>query len=182
MDRMPPPSTYRVCFVCSGNICRSPMAESIFGVLAARAGLDVWAGSAGIGDWHSGEPADPRARRALSAHGYPEGDHRARQFDPARFADLDLIVALDAGHRRILQSWASDDETRSRIRLLRSFDPVLGASISGPAGDIADPYYDGDQAFSDALDQIELACTGLVEAIRTGQAPRLSPAGPSRLR
>ena len=87
---------FRICFVCSGNICRSPMAEVVLRQLAADAGLAdrLTISSAGTGDWHVGEQADPRAVEALTTHGYNGSTHRARQFDPAWFADLDLVVAL----------------------------------------------------------------------------------------
>jgi protein-tyrosine phosphatase len=164
---------YRVCFVCSGNICRSPMAEAVLRDLAERAGLpQVEADSAGTGDWHIGERADLRALRALADGGYPPLEHRARQFDAAWFATHDLVVALDAGHARMLQTWAPDAQSRARVRLLRSFDPAIGSTPSGRDADVADPYYDGDHAFTQVLQQIETACAGLLAQVRTGQAPR----------
>jgi protein-tyrosine phosphatase len=181
MDRMAEVGPYRVCFVCSGNICRSPMAEAVMRELADRAGLTgVDADSAGTGDWHIGERADLRALRVLADEGYPPLEHGARQFDPRWFASRDLGSALDAGHARTLRAWAPDDESRSRVRLLRSFDSALGAEVSGPAGDVADPYYDdGGGAFTQVLHQIEIACAGLVSAVQSGTAPRLvlSPTG-----
>ena len=65
--------TLHIVFVCSGNICRSPMAELVFRHHLEDAGLGdaVRVSSAGIGPWHAGEPADKRARATLKAHGYP---------------------------------------------------------------------------------------------------------------
>ncbi len=99
---------FRVSFVCSGNICRSPMAGIVFAQIAADAGLGdrFVVESAGTGDWHVGEPADERTIAALAARGYDGSRHRARQFDPDRFPDLDLVVALDRSHERVLRSWA----------------------------------------------------------------------------
>ena len=92
---------YRVCFVCTGNICRSPMAESVFRARVAEAGLDglVEVDSAGTGGWHEGDGADPRTVSVLEANGY-DSDHAARQFQAAWFARLDLVIALDEGHLR----------------------------------------------------------------------------------
>lgn len=61
------PPLFRICFVCTGNICRSPMAETVFKALVARAGLEnrITVSSAGTGDWHVGEPSDPRTLAAL---------------------------------------------------------------------------------------------------------------------
>src|SRR5258708_14046986 len=99
---------FRVCFVCTGNICRSPVAEWVLKAKVADAGLSglVVVDSAGTGDWHAGDPADPRAVRVLARHGYPSR-HVARQFEPADFARRDLVVALASGHLRTLRRWSS---------------------------------------------------------------------------
>ena len=97
-------SPYRICFVCSGNICRSPMAEVVMADLVAAAGLAdvVVVDSAGTGDWHIGERADRRAVAALAARGYDGATHRAKQFDPHWFRQRDLVIGLDRGHERTL--------------------------------------------------------------------------------
>jgi protein-tyrosine phosphatase len=75
---------FRMCFVCTGNICRSPMAEAVFKDLVRGAGLEgvVAVISAGTGDWHVGEPSDDRTVAALRARGLDGTHHRAKQFDP----------------------------------------------------------------------------------------------------
>lgn len=95
---------YRVCFVCTGNICRSPMAESVFRAHVTEAGLDelVEVDSAGTGGWHEGDGADERTVAVLEAGGY-ESDHAARQFQASWFSRLDLVIALDTGHLKALQ-------------------------------------------------------------------------------
>src|SRR4051812_27419062 len=93
-------AAYRICFVCTGNICRSPAAEVVVRALAERAGRpEIAVDSAGTGNWHVGQPADPRALRALSAAGYDGRAHRARVFEPGWFRQRELIVALDRGAR-----------------------------------------------------------------------------------
>ena len=108
---------FRICFVCTGNICRSPMAEAVFRRLIAAQRLDrrLAVSSAATGDWHVGERADARTIAALGTLGYDATRHRARQFDPAWFADLDLVVAFDRGQERILREWAHE-RARSRAR------------------------------------------------------------------
>ena len=85
MVSLPEPSgpTYRLCFVCSGNICRSPIAAVVMQRLVDDAGLTdvVQVDSAGTGDWHVGDPADRRAVTALRYGGYDGRDHRARVFE-----------------------------------------------------------------------------------------------------
>ncbi len=168
---MPSDAPYRICFVCSGNICRSPMAEYVLRSMAAERGLDehVVADSAGTGDWHIGERADRRAVAVLARHGYDGSVHRARQFEPGWFRNRDLVVALDRSHERTLHSWAPTVDARERVRLLRSFDPALELDAFGHDLDVADPYYDGAEAFEQVLAQIEAACAGLLDWVAAKQ-------------
>lgn len=161
--------TYRVCFVCTGNICRSPMAESVFRARVAAAGLDslVEVDSAGTDGWHEGEGADPRAETVLRENGYA-ADHAARRFDPSWFARLDLVVALDSGHLRSLRRLAPTKRDADKVRLLRSHDPAAGDDL-----DVPDPYYGDAGGFEECLEMVETASTGLLAAVRTdleGQA------------
>ncbi|WP_329382278.1 low molecular weight phosphotyrosine protein phosphatase [Streptomyces sp. NBC_01351] len=158
---------YRVCFVCTGNICRSPMAESVFRARVAEAGLDalVEVDSAGTGGWHEGHPADPRTVSVLQAAGYEQG-HRARQFRSSWFAALDLVVALDAGHLRDLRALAPTPEDAAKVRLLRSFDPAATAA----EGDVPDPYYGSLDGFEECLQLVEAASPGLLETVREALA------------
>ncbi|MGA0567679.1 low molecular weight protein-tyrosine-phosphatase [Rathayibacter sp. KR2-224] len=150
---------FGICFVCSGNICRSPIAEVVLRKLTEEAGLAdrVRISSAGTGDWHVGEQADPRAVEVLQAHGYDGSAHRARQFDPAWFADLDLVVALDRSHERILKNWATNDVDRSKVQLLRSFESPRAQSL-----DVPDPYYSDHTLFAAVLGMIERADRALL--------------------
>jgi protein-tyrosine phosphatase len=77
---------FAVTFVCSGNTCRSPMAEVVLAALLTRSGLaeHVVVDSYGTGDWHVGELADPRTVAALAEHGLDATTHRARVVPPAR--------------------------------------------------------------------------------------------------
>ncbi len=148
-----------VTFVCTGNICRSPIAEKVFATELERAGLadGVRITSAGTGGWHVGSPADERAATVLRAAGYPV-EHRARQID-AELLSADLIVALDNTHRRALQSKVPEPE---RVRLLRSFDPAA------PDGaDVPDPYYGGDDGFAEVMGMIRAAVPGMVDWVRS---------------
>ena len=150
---------YRVTFVCTGNICRSPMAEHVLRRHALEAGLDVEVDSSGTGGWHQGDPADQRTVRTLRRHGYT-AEHVARKFQRDWFDGYDLVVALDDGHRRALTALARDDRDRAKIRLLRSFDPTAAD------GDVPDPYYDDDPVFEEVLEMIEAAVPGMLDEIR----------------
>jgi protein-tyrosine phosphatase len=143
---------YRVVFVCTANICRSPVAEKVFAAEAARAGLRVEASSAGLGPWRVGEPADPRSATVLRDAGYPS-EHVARLVGPADLA-ADLIVALDHTHVHALRELGADP---ARIRLLSSFDPA-----APPDAEIPDPYAYGPEAFPVMLGMVRAAMPGLL--------------------
>ncbi|EST28628.1 low molecular weight protein-tyrosine-phosphatase [Streptomyces roseochromogenus] len=154
--------TYRVCFVCTGNICRSPMAESVFRARVTEAGLEdrVEVDSAGTGGWHEGEPADPRTISVLEEHGY-DSDHIARQFEPSWFSRLDLVIALDTGHLKALRRLAPTEEDARKVRLLRSYDPAADDDL-----DVPDPYYGRRDGFEECLKMVETASAGLLTAVR----------------
>ncbi|MGW1722633.1 low molecular weight protein-tyrosine-phosphatase [Streptomyces sp. NPDC002306] len=154
--------TYRVCFVCTGNICRSPMAESVFRARVAEAGLDdrVEIDSAGTGGWHEGDGADPRTVAVLEDNGY-SGGHTARQFHASWFSHLDLVIALDHGHLAALRRLAPTEEDARKVRLLRSYDPAAVDDL-----DVPDPYYGGTDGFEECLEMVEAASTGLLAAVR----------------
>ncbi|WP_314224758.1 low molecular weight protein-tyrosine-phosphatase [Streptomyces zaehneri] len=162
--------TCRVCFVCTGNICRSPMAESVFRARVEDAGLEglVEIESAGTGDWHEGEDADPRALSVLEEHGYAL-DHTARRFEPSWFARLDLVIALDAGHLKALRLLAPTEEDAAKVRLLRSYTPAAAADL-----DVPDPYYGGLSGFEECLEMVEEASAGLLAAVRDDVEGRMA--------
>ena len=149
-----PRAALHVTFVCTGNICRSPMAEKMFADQLRRRGLGdaVRVTSAGTGNWHVGKCADDRATRVLHAHGYST-DHCAAQLDAEHLA-ADLVVALGRNHARTLRQLGVDAD---RVRILRSFDPRSGAY----ALDVDDPYYGDAQDFEDVFAVIEAALPGL---------------------
>lgn len=149
---------WHVTFVCTGNICRSPIAEKVFAHEVERAGLAdrVRVTSAGTGDWHVGDTADPRAVALLTEHGYRDA-HVARQVDDELLA-ADLIVALDEGHLRALRRIAPEPE---RVLLLRSFDPA-----APPDAGVPDPYFGGAEGFTEVLAMTRAAMPGLLEYVK----------------
>ena len=147
-------SSLHITFVCTGNICRSPMAEKMFAQQISERGLRdlVRVTSAGTANWHVGKRADDRTNRVLADHGYP-ADHRVAQVDEDHLA-ADLLVALGHGHAGLLRQLGAPAE---RIRMLRSFDPRSGSV----APDVDDPYY-GDLAdFERVFHVIAAALPGL---------------------
>lgn len=151
----------KVLFVCTGNICRSPLAEGLLRALAGEAGLAVEADSAGTHDYEIGDPPDPRSVASALRRGIDISDHRARQVDEIDFEHFDLIVALDRGHHRILRQLAPRG-ARARLHLLMEFAP-------GDPPDVRDPYYGDAAGFDPVRDQIERGVRGLLERLRDAE-------------
>lgn len=143
-----------ITFVCTGNICRSPMAEKMFAHQISQRGLDdvVRVTSAGTAGWHIGKRADERANRVLREHGYPT-DHSAAQVGIDHI-EADLVIALARNHVWLLQELGVKTD---RIRMLRSFDPRSGAYVL----DVDDPYYGDHDDFEAVFTAIEASLPGL---------------------
>jgi protein-tyrosine phosphatase len=155
----------RVCFVCMGNICRSPTAEGVFRHHVERAGLSdvIEIDSAGTDAYHVGEKPDRRATSTARARGIALGG-RARRFERSDFARFDYVLAMDGQNLGNLKAMAPAGVS-AHIALLRSFDPEAPEHASVP-----DPYYGGDEGFETVLDLCEAACRGLLEHIVASHA------------
>jgi len=165
---LPPPRNasgpYRVCLVCLGNICRSPMAEVVLRAQLAKAGLgeSVVVDSGGTGDWHIGQRMNPPAGLQLEQRGYDGAAHRARQFDRSWLAERDLVLAMDASNLAALRRLSRKD-SEQRIRL---FGDVAGL----PGADVPDPYGGGPEEFARVLDMLETGAARLVDQLRIAAA------------
>jgi protein-tyrosine phosphatase len=165
---LPPPrdlaGPYRICCVCLGNICRSPIAEVVLRDQLSEAGLAqrVIVDSAGTGDWHVGQPMEDRAAAQLARAGYDGTAHRARQFQPSWLADRDLVLALDAANLRDLRALAATKALAAETDRIRLFGEVAG--LGGQ--DIPDPYYGTAADFARVLALVEAGTANLVEQLR----------------
>lgn len=155
----------RICFVCLGNIVRSPLAENLFMHLAkqTRASGRYEVDSAGTGAWHVGEPPDARMREVAARRGL-HYDGRARQFSRRDFERFDLIIAMDQENRRDLLRLVPTPAQQAKIHLLREFDRTSAAQASVP-----DPYYGGIDGFEEVYDIVERACRGLLNTLEDGK-------------
>jgi protein-tyrosine phosphatase len=155
-----------VTAVCSGNICRSPIAEYVLRAAVDEAGLShaIVVDSAGVGAWHVGDGADRRSVAVLAKHGYDGSAHRVQQITGSWFgADdaPDLLLAMDSSHYAALRRMAPDAD----VRMMRSFDRRV-AAIPGADLDVPDPYYGGANGFEDVLAMIERATPGVVTYLK----------------
>jgi len=161
---------YRVTTVCTGNICRSPMAEAVLrrAFEDENLGDRVEVDSAATSRWELGSPIDRRAAAVLTRHGLSLDGHVARQFEPAWFHDRELVLALDDGHFRQLREWAPDADAAAKIHMLREFDPdAADDDLSIP-----DPWYGSSADFERAWELIAAAVPGTVGYVEKQLAQR----------
>lgn len=156
-----------VLFVCMGNICRSPTAEGVFRAQAKRVGLleQLRIESAGIGDWHVGQPPDRRAISHARPRGYDLAPLRARQVSRVDFARFDYILAMDLRNLRDLKALQPPDFA-GYLGLLLDFVPELGVR------EVPDPYFGGADGFETVLELTERACAALLAHIHERSASR----------
>lgn len=150
---------YRVLFVCTGNICRSPTAEGVFRHAVAARGLSdrIDADSAGTGSWHVGDPPDPRSQETARRRGVDISGQRARTLRRDDFFEFDMILAMDRSHQRALQR-ACPAGYEERVRMFLDYAPHFGP-------DVPDPYYGEGDGFERVFDMIEAASAALLADI-----------------
>jgi protein-tyrosine phosphatase len=163
---LPPPrepgTPYRLCLVCLGNYCRSPMAETVLRRSLAQAGLDgaVVVDSAGTGDWHVGEPMNRMARETLASRGYDGSAHRGRQLDASWLKDRDLFLAMDADNLATLRRLAGSS-VRADAERIRLFGEV-GGLTGTHGGEVPDPYGGRADEYRYVLDLLTAAAPVIV--------------------
>lgn len=160
----PPPG---VLFVCLGNICRSPTAEYVARATFARLGLRVPVASRGLGDWHVGHGADPRAVAAARAAGYDLSPHRARQFHDDDFNRFATVLAVDRATLAELRQRAPDERAVPERLLVAA---GLASPDAGAEGDVPDPYTGTREDFRDALVLIQRGVEALASRLSAGPA------------
>ena len=184
---------YRVIMVCTGNICRSAMAEVVLRDRLAAAGSHmrepdgVVVTSAGVSDEEHGNPIDSRARRVLAEAGYGTGaddvsratdiviaSHSAHRITDAEIAEADLLLAMTDSHWNVLQRRAAALEVDpSRIRMYRELDPTAArqaeAVVVGRASrsllNVPDPWYGTMADFVDTLEVVERVSDELADEL-----------------
>jgi protein-tyrosine phosphatase len=161
---------YRVMTVCTGNICRSPIAEAVLRDRFEAAGLGdrVVVDSGGISSEELGNPIDPRAARVLRAAGYAVPDGTAHQVTPRDIGDRDLLLPMTVQHARRLRSQAPTEHDAAKVRMYRSFDPAAPSLdlVDESALDVEDPWYGGHDDFLSTLEQVEAAADAIVDHVR----------------
>ena len=169
--------TYRILTICTGNICRSPMAEYALREAVDRAGLGdrVEIASAGTSGWEVGNPIDPRAGALLHRHGIESDEHSARQMEDDELRRADLVLALDHDHLGPLRRALGADQAARTVRMVRDFAPR-------PVEDtgIRDPWYGDESNFELAWEQIDEATDGILDHVREALGEAGGPARQDR--
>jgi protein-tyrosine phosphatase len=147
----------RVLFVCLGNICRSPMAEAVLRHYVKEAGLSahIEIDSAGIGDWHTGEPPHEGTRRKLDEAGISYEGIRARQIRKEDLEKFDYVIGMDNSNMERLYRLAGG----KKPHLHRFVDFIPNTTYD----EVPDPWYTGD--FEETYQLVTAGCRELLKRI-----------------
>lgn len=153
--------SFKLLFVCLGNICRSPAADGVMNRLVKEAGLldEIHIDSAGTAGWHVGKHADPRMRKAGAQRGY-DFSHIARQVRAEDLAEYDLILVMDDQNRRDLLALDPQRQYDGKICHFCEF------CTEHSDREVPDPYYGGDAGFQHVIDLMEDGCSGILLEIQ----------------
>lgn len=148
---------YKLCFVCLGNICRSPTAEGIFQHLAIEEKLHPYfeIDSAGTSAYHEGEPANSKSRQTAQKHGISL-DSRARRFEYSDLDYFDLVLAMDRENLSNIRQLDTNGRHSDKVLLLREFDPEPGDK------EVPDPYFGGMEGFERVFEVVHRSCRNLL--------------------
>ena len=157
-----------VLFVCMGNICRSPLAESVFRHLLRERGLAdrFVVDSAGTSGYQAGDPPDARSVATARGRGI-EVAGRSRPLGERDLQEFDYLIVMDAENRSFVDALRATSGGTARVHRLREWDPERGNL------DVPDPYYGGSRGFEDVQDIVERSCAALLDDLLAARgAPR----------
>jgi len=152
--------TYKILFVCLGNICRSPAAENIMNYLISGAGVGdrLSCDSAGTSSYHIGSAPDSRMINALQSRGIPS-QGAARRFEVSDFTEFDLILAMDKDNYRDILSLDPQGKYHHKVKLMCDF------ATQHQLTEVPDPYYGGKKGFDLVIDLLLDSCQGLLKEL-----------------
>ena len=153
--------TFKLLFVCLGNICRSPAAEGVMKQVVKDAGLAdaVFIDSAGTAGWHAGKRADQRMRAAAANRGL-ELTSLARQVQDRDLADFDLVLVMDRSNQADIRAFDRQGRYQDKVRLFCDF------CTEHEETEVPDPYYGGAEGFEKVLDLLEDGCAGVLQRVQ----------------
>lgn len=152
--------SFKILFVCLGNICRSPMGEGAMKHIAHKNKEQFEIDSAGTASYHIGKKADPRMRTTANRHGI-ELTSRARQFNVKDFDTFDYILVMDKSNKDNILSLTRTDADEKKVQLLRYYD-----ELSFKNEDVPDPYYGGDAGFENVYNIVTRCCENFYNQLK----------------
>jgi protein-tyrosine phosphatase len=152
--------TIGILFVCTANICRSPMAEGVFRTMVRRAGLSEHfiIDSAGTSAMYAGQPPTPQAVQSAKLRGYDISEQRSRPLTNEDLEKFTLPLAMDRSHLAAMR-WMAPRAVADRPQMFMKFAPQVGVI------EVADPYGGPPRGYEAALDLIEAGCKGLLDSL-----------------
>jgi protein-tyrosine phosphatase len=147
-------------FVCTGNICRSPLAEGILKDKLNKYHIKAEVDSAGLEEFHVGDPPDARAIATAAKRRIDISGHRVRLFEKEDFTRFDRIYIMDSYHYMALSGMSRSDEDMHKV------DYIMNVLEPGKNTHVQDPWYDGIDAFEKVYEQLDRACEKIADWIR----------------
>ena len=154
---------FEICFVCLGNICRSPLAEGVFQALINDQGFEnqIIIHSAGTGNWHVGASPDARMQATARNKGI-QLTSRAQQIESGDIRRFDLVLAMDRSNLETMEYLCSPEMAAKKLRLFRAFDPEADGNL-----DVPDPYYGRDDGFEHVFQIVHRTCPPILEYVKS---------------
>jgi protein-tyrosine phosphatase len=171
-------STFRVLFVCLGNICRSPLAEGVFleyartdSTLKDAGFTNVEADSCGTAGYHSGEAPDSRSQAVARKHGFNIGSHQARRLSDDDFSSFNMIVCMDDSNysETKRRSQRSGVTSTASIHKFLEFLPEANKKF----GEIPDPYYGDKEDFEQVYQLLQSGMPQMVSNIVSNHSSKM---------
>lgn len=151
----------KILFVCTGNICRSHLAEGILRNKMTYRGLEITIHSCGFESFHVGDAPDIRAQIVANRNGIDISGHRARLFRTNDFDEYDRIYVMDSGHYQKLMKLARNGSDKKKVTL------IMNACHPGENISVPDPWYDSMPAFENVFSQLDDACEAIASEIES---------------
>lgn len=151
-------SFYKVLFVCTGNICRSAMAEGILRDKIKTTQLPISVDSAGTHDYHKGERYDHRARETLKQHGININDLRSRPLTEADFSHFDFILIADQSNYQAIITKFGKQNAKKTLLMTEFSKHYQGQAVK-------DPYYGNDEGFENVYNVLVDSINGFIQYI-----------------
>lgn len=153
---------FKLCFVCLGNICRSPTAQGVMQHLVNERSLEACfeIDSAGTSAYHSGESANIHSQDVANQHGV-KLHSKSRRLETFDLKYFDLVVAMDLSNEANISELDHRNAYDQKIKLLREYDPESDEI------EVPDPYSGGRQGFENVFEIVRRSCANLLDNLES---------------